>query len=268
MLTTIDRPTRRLPLILGFAIVAGLLWSGLAARPAAAVTGATLEAQLVGWVNQSRIARGLRPLYTDLRVADLAGDRAAIMAQRGILSHTIAGNIGAQLNNRSIQWYRYGEVIAYASGWGSATARQIYNLWRGSSGHWSLLMSSRFNYLGAGLAYRSTGRTFGSIVLTEALDHTRPRVRLLSGTRSGTTVRWTWTGWDSRLQTHTSGLRDFDVQYRADGRPWTLIRNDTTSRSLTLAGRIRGHSYAIRVRSRDRRGYVSSWSPELRIHVR
>ena len=37
-------------------------------------------------------------------------------------------------------------------------------------------MSSAFNYIGVGLAYRSTnGRTFGSVVLTESPDHTRPR---------------------------------------------------------------------------------------------
>lgn len=260
--------TRRLPILLGLALISGLLWSGLAAGSAAAVTGAQLEAQLVGWVNRDRAARGLRPLRVDLRVADLGGDRAAVMARRGILSHSVAGNIGSQLNTRRIQWYRYGEVIAYASGWGTSTASAIYNLWRRSSSHWSLLMSSRFNYLGAGLAYRSSGRTYGSIVLTESVDHSRPRAYISGASRSGTTVRWTWGGYDTRLQTHTSGLRNFDVQYRVDGGYWRLIRSRTTSRTLTLGSRTRGHSYAIRVRSRDNRGYISAWTAQSTLTVR
>jgi cysteine-rich secretory family protein len=259
--------TRRLPIVLGLAILASLLWSGLAVGPAAAVTGSTLEAQIVGLVNQHRTARGLRPLRGDLRVADLAGDRAAVLARRGILSHTAPGDIGSQLRSRRIQWYRYGEVIAYASGWGSATATRIFNLWKNSASHWSLLMSNRFNYLGAGLAYRSTGLTFGSIVLTESVDHSRPRIQMTDWSRSGTTIRWAWTGWDLALQTHTAGVRDFDIQYRLDARPWSTIRNNTGLRSIRLINRTRGHSYWLRVRSTDRRGIVSAWSAAIRIYV-
>lgn len=263
-----SRPaTRRLPIVITVALLGGLLWSGLAVGSAAAVTGAELEAQIVGWVNRDRVARGLRPLRVDLRLADLAGDRATVMARRGVLSHTVAGNIGSQLNNRGIQWYRYGEVIAYASGWGTSTASAIFNLWKRSSSHWALLMSSRYNYLGAGLAYRSSGRTFASIVLTESVDHSRPRAYMSDVSRTGTTVRWDWGGYDTRLQTHTSGLRNFDVQYRVDGGIWRLIRSRTTSRAVILGSRPRGHSYAIRVRSRDNRGYLSSWTVELRASV-
>jgi hypothetical protein len=259
--------TRRLPVILGISLLTGLLWSGLAVAPAAAVSGATLEAQIVTLVNRDRTARGLKPLRGDLRVADLAGDRAAVLARRGILSHTAPGDIGAQLRGRRIQWYRYGEVLAYASGWGSSTATRIFNLWKNSSSHWSLLMSNRFNYLGAGLAYRSTGVTYASIVLTESVDHTRPRITTPQPRKSGNDISWTWSGYDTPLQTHTAGLRDFDVQYRIDGRGWVWLRNNTGARSLTLADRGYGHSYSIRVRSTDRRGYVSVWSQEVRIWV-
>ena len=40
------------------------------------------------------------------------------------------------------------------------------------------------------------------------------------------------------LQTHTAGLRDFDVQYRIDSGSWRTLRNDTTTRSLTLTDRV------------------------------
>jgi hypothetical protein len=258
---------RRLPILFSLSLLCGLLWSGITAGPAAAVTGAQLEAQLVGWVNRDRTARGLRPLRTDLRLADLAGDRARILAQRGVLSHTVPGNIASQLNGRRIQWYRYGEVIAYASGWGSSTASAIFNLWKRSSGHWSLLMSNRLNYLGAGLAYRSSGRTFASIVLTESLDHTWPRAAMEGVSRSGTSLNWSWSGYDPLLQTHTAGLRNFDVQYRVDSGAWRALYNGTRGTGLTLANRVRGHSYAIRVRSRDNRGLIGRWTPELRAGI-
>ena len=35
-----------------------------------------------------------------------------------------------------------------------------------------------------------------------------------------TTSRWSWNGYDPRLQTHTAGLRDFDVQYRVGYGSW------------------------------------------------
>ena len=51
-------------------------------------------------------------------------------------------------------------------------------MWMASPSHRALLMSSRFNYIGLGLAYRSSNRrTFGSAVMTESLDHTRRMAR-------------------------------------------------------------------------------------------
>ena len=38
--------------------------------------------------------------------------------------------------------------------------------------------------------------------------------RVTGASRSGDDVSWTWNGYDPRLQTHTAGFRDFDVQYR------------------------------------------------------
>ena len=85
--------------------------------------------------------------------------------------------------------------------------------------------------------------------------------------RSGDDVRWTWSGYDPRLQTHTAGLRDFDVQYRVGWASWVLLRDNTTQTSITLANRPGGRSYALRVRATDRRGNVGVWSREARIWV-
>ena len=78
-----------------------------------AVTNTDLEYRILGWINQARAERNLKPLRADSRVWDLAGDRSAIMASKNILSHSIAGNVGTSLSSRGIKWYRWGDAIAY-----------------------------------------------------------------------------------------------------------------------------------------------------------
>ena len=238
--------------------------------PARAATSSTMGTSLYGWINQDRAARGLRPLRVDSRLQALATDRATSMASLNTLSHAAAGgNLATALTNRGIQWYTYGEAIGVTTyPWGTEAATNIYAMWKGSPTHWSLLMSATFNYVGAGFAYRSSsGRTFASIVFTESVDHTRPVARMRSASRDGSTVKWSWSGYDPVLQTHTAGFRDFDVQYRVDYGTWKTIRIDTTTTSLTLTGRPSGHYYGIRVQGRDRRGNLSAWSSELRVWV-
>jgi hypothetical protein len=69
------------------------------------------------------------------------------------------------------------------------------------------------------------------------------------------------------LQTHTAGLRDYDIQYRINYGTWVLLRDNTTATSLTLPDRSRGRSYAVRVRATDRRGNVGAWSAEKRLWI-
>jgi uncharacterized protein YkwD len=231
----------------------------------AAGTAETMEARIVSLVNGERTKRGLVPLRLHAGLVDLAGDRATYMASIGQMQHISC--LGCTLNARGIQWWSAGEDIAWTSyPWGDQAALSIFNGWKGSSGHWALLMSSHFNYIGLGVAYRSASHTtYASAVLTESKDRTTPWGRMSTVSRSGTTASWSWTGADTLLQTHTSGLRNFDVQYRVDGGTWTTIRSGTTARSLSLSGRAHGHYYGLRVRARDNLGYVSYYSAELRV---
>jgi uncharacterized protein YkwD len=237
---------------------------------ARAGTAETMESHLVGWINSSRAKLGLRALHVQGGLTNLAGYRAATMAATGVLSHTIAGCLMCSLNARGIQWFTDGEVIAENTyTWGDQSALALFNWWKGSPMHWGLLMSRTFNYLGVGVAYRSANRmTFGSVVLTESVDQTPPWSHMNSASASGTSVSWSWIGGDIYLQTHTAGLRNFDVEYRVDYGAWSLIRSGTTSRSLSLSSRAHGHWYGLRVRSRDWRGNVSGWSAEIRAWVR
>jgi uncharacterized protein YkwD len=262
-------PRRLLPRALGAALITALVVTAFAAPVSAATSASTAEAMIIGWVNTDRAAAGLAPLRGDSDLAYIAGVRASRMASSNTMSHTVGGNLGRQLAYRGVQWYRYGETIAYSSAdWSVDAARSIYRAWMNSAPHRALLMSARFNYIGVGLAYRSSNhRTFGSAVMTESVDHTRPVARIKTQGRTGDDVTWSWNGYDPRLQTHTAGLRDFDVQYRVDSGTWRMLRDNTTLTSTVLRDRVHGHYYAIRVRATDRRGNVGKWTAESRIWV-
>jgi uncharacterized protein YkwD len=256
----------------GLAVVAAVLvLSAISVSlpaPTQASAESTMESSLRSWISRDRTARGLRPLRNDARLAGLSGDRATWMAARRTLTHTSAdGNVCNALTKRSIYWYRCGEDIGWATGWGSTTAKYVYKLLRGSPSHWALLMSSRFNYVGVGVARSSDGRTYVSIVFIEGPDRTAPIPRMRTRSVSGRTVRFTWSAADVRLQTHTSGLKNFNVALRVDNGPYVQIRTGTTRTSLTLLHRARGHWYTVRIQARDRRGNLSAWSVGKRAWV-
>jgi uncharacterized protein YkwD len=260
-------PRRRLAIAMPFALIAAIAIS-VAAPVATGTTVSQAESSVIGWINAARSARGLTPLRYDSDLASISGIRAGRMASANTMTHTIGGNLSSQLDSYGVNWYRYGENIGWSTAsWPSTSAKGIFNAWMNSSAHRALILSSRFNYIGVGLAYRSSNRkTFSSAVFAETSDHTKAVGRVSRRSRSGDDIRWTWSGYDPRLQTHTAGLRDFDVRYRVGYGTWRLLRNNTTSTSLYLSNRPSG-SYAIRVRATDRRGNVGAWSSESRIWV-
>jgi hypothetical protein len=121
-------------------------------------------------------------------------------------------------------------------------------------------MSSQFNYIGVGVARRSNGSTYSSIVFIEGPDRTRPIARMRTRSVSGRTVRFTWSAVDPRLQTHTAGIGSYNVALRIDNGPYVQIRTRTSRTALTLFNRARGHWYTVRIQARDRRGNLSAWS--------
>jgi uncharacterized protein YkwD len=255
--------------------------AGFATPTSAATSGATtsststalnsVENSILTWLNRDRVARGLRPLRLDLRLAGLADDRAANLARANTLSHTAAGgNFGPLLYSLlGVTSWSWGEDIGWTGyPYGSSAASSLYSMWKHSSTHWQLMMSSTFNYIGVGVAYRSSNHTtWASLVFTESADHTRPYAHMASAGRSGTTIWFSWTGHDRLLQTHTAGLKNFDVQYRVDSGSWRVIRSGTTSHSITLSGRARHHTYYLRVQARDRRGNLSGYTSSLHVSV-
>jgi uncharacterized protein YkwD len=265
---TRPRVRRRLSVALAAALATLALVSAFPA-PAAATTSTDMAGMVLGRMNSDRVAHGLVSYRSWPAVAALAQDRAQRMADTHTLSHAAAGlNIGATLTARGLQWYGYGEIIGWSTAaWGRPSVSGIYDGWKGSAFHWGLMLSRTYNYAGVGVARAKDGSTFIAVVFTESRDHTRPTARNRLLTRSGTSLHFSWSGRDPRLQTHTAGLRSFDVQYRVDGGAWRTIRNDTAATSLTLYNRAHGHHYGFRVQSADRRGNLSAWTTDSRVWV-
>jgi uncharacterized protein YkwD len=230
--------------------------------------GRTAEDSLLAMINNARVSNGLVPLRLDARLRDLAEYRAGVMDSKNTLSHTVAGCLSCELTARGIQWYSEGECIAWDSySYPTDAIKIIFQLWHDAS-HWPLLMSSKFNYVGLGIVHNSSNnKTWASLVLTESVDHTPPVARITSSSRSGSTVSWSWSGTEVRLQTHTSGFKNFDVEYKVAGGLWKLIRSGTTTTSVSISGRPSGHEYYLRVRARDNRGNLSAWTAAVGIWV-
>ena len=279
------RPSPRMPrTLLALAIGASICMSVLATGPVLASANppeppgtttptspaqGTVEHYIRVMINTDRAARGLRPLIVDSRLQSLARTRAGTLADLGLLSHAAAGDVTSQLSTARVQWYSWGEDLGWSGyAWGYSAAKSLYTLWKHSPTHWALLMSANFNYYGVGVGDQWSGRaTYASILFSESRDHSAPSRAMTGRSRSGTTVRFSWTGADFRLQSHTAGLRSFDVEYRVDGGAWRIIKSGTTSTSLSIASRPHGHTYWLRVRARDRANNISAWSAAMYVTV-
>jgi uncharacterized protein YkwD len=268
------QPTLR-PIALVAMILALLATAvGPVANPASTNAATTLsptpdwvETTLLTWVNDARTARGLVPLRLHPGLVKMSDDWAVHMAGTGVLA--LPSCMSCMLTTYGVQKYNYGGIASWSTyNWGSDAATSIWQGWKSHSTQWAKLMSSTMNYIGIGIGYRSANRsTWSAVFVTESKDRTSPWARMTSVSRSGTTVTWWWTGADTKLQTHTAGLKNFDVQYRVGTGTWSTIRSGTTARSLSLGSRAHGHYYGLRVRSRDNLGYLSGWSAEMRVWV-
>jgi uncharacterized protein YkwD len=238
-------------------------------NPPNSPSSVAVEKYIRTWLNHDRAVRGLRSLRVDIRLQGIATTRAQELASLGLLSHSAPGNLGSQLNAAGVRWYGWGEDIGWSSySWGHDVALSLYTMWKHSPGHWKLMMSNRYNYLGIGLGYRwPDGATYASIVFAEMPDHSAPTARMTSAVRTGTSVSFRYKGTDTILQTHTAGLKDYDVEYKVDAGPWTIIRTHRTASSITLKSRAHGHTYYIAVRARDAKGNVGRWSSPKHLYV-
>jgi uncharacterized protein YkwD len=270
LLLALGRSRGTLATILALVVALGAAATHALPAAAASRTTASAEASLLAWTNRDRTALGLRPLRSDRPLVAIAGTRAENLVAASTFSHAAAGgDLAPALTRAGVQWYAWGENIAWGpGGLTGTTVAGIYQAWRKSASHWELLMSPTMNYIGFGVAVRAAdGRVFASTVFTESRDHTTPRAKIDGATRSGTTITFAWHGYDAPLQTHWAGLRDYDVWYRVDGGTWRLVRDNTTATSLRLGSRAHGHRYWLMVRARDRAANVGRQSTPISVWV-
>jgi uncharacterized protein YkwD len=263
---------RRLSLLMTAALAIGLVTAASpvpAAATVAAGTASDTTARILATMNAGRTARGLVAYRAWGTLAALAAERAATMAAVGVLSHDVAGeDLGGTLTARGVSWMGYGEIIARSSyPFGADAADHVYAMWKASPPHHAVMFSGTYNYVGIGAAQSADGTTWVAAIMTESRDHTAPVARNGSLSRSGRDVIFRWSGSDRRLQTHTAGLRSFDVQMRRDKGSWRTVRDNTTSTRAVFPDRAHGHWYGFRVQAADRRGTLSAWTSEIRIWV-
>jgi uncharacterized protein YkwD len=245
-----------------FVLLICISWFGSATPVSAATTAQAMDSQILSLINSERAAAGLVGLRRDTRLAGWAGERSAWMVTHGILTHdSWDGAPCTMYAKMRIAWYGCGEAIGFTTAnYGSTAASFLFNLWKASPDHQALLMSSAYNYVGIGVAYRaSTHTTYASILFLEGPDRTPPVATLTGPTVSGGRLHWSWTGSDPVLQTHQSGMKNFDVQLSANGGAWKTIQSNSTVTSETTRVERAGSTWRLRVRATDMAGNNSAW---------
>lgn len=219
---------------------------------------------LVHLSNGKRAGLGLVALRTDPTLMAIARDRANVMAQTDIMSHTEPNGrkVFDRLNDAGLTWYGAGEIIAWNNYPAEYTTAEAIRAWMASPGHRAIMVSTGYNYVGFGAAVSASGKKYYAGVYARLPDHTGAFARLGTVTKTivdarhkRVTVRWS--GGDVRLQVGTAGLRYFEVQRRSPGGTWRSWGTTTrTSLSVTWT---RGNTYEVRVRARDKAGNWGSW---------
>jgi uncharacterized protein YkwD len=165
-MTSAIRAPRTLPsvarvLLAAIVLTATVSIVGPASHPkvaAAQTTAEYMQGLLVTWINDARAARGVPRMRVGTKTTALAVSRAQTLASTNKLAHPSC--LGCLLTKWSITWSRCGEVIAGTTyPWGYQAAKSLFNAWKGSSGHWTILMSRSYTRFGIGVAYRSSNHT-------------------------------------------------------------------------------------------------------------
>jgi uncharacterized protein YkwD len=271
MVPLVTAPRRRRLASLALAALLGLA----IAAPGAAVAVTTpvdegalsaAEAAMVSALNLDRTSHGLVPVRVDARLMTIARARSDDMVAKSYFSHVQPDgrNVFDILTAQHIAWYNAGEIIAWNAYPMDSTVAAANYQWKNSPGHYAIVMSTSYNYVGVGLAVDPAGKKVWTAVYLRGPDRTAARAtaatpKVVAGPTVTTRyARLSWTGYDVRLQALTSGLRSYAVQRRVDGGAWAAVLSGTTLRSKTVKVYL-GHRYEFRFSARDRAGNPGAW---------
>jgi uncharacterized protein YkwD len=259
----------RLAPLLSLTLLAAVLASPAPIAAADTMTVSAAESAMLAALNADRTAVGLVPVRADARLMAIARARSADMVANHYFSHLqLDGrSVFDIINANGIKWFGAGEIIAMnQSPTLDASAARANVQWLNSPGHYAIVISASYNYVGVGLAVdAATGSKFWTAVYLRGPDRTGARAKARTpsisagSTSSRRRVRVTWSGADVRLQVLTSGLHSYRVQRRRDAGSWVTVRSSTTRTSLTF-DLARHHTYRFRIRARDNAGNWGAWS--------
>jgi uncharacterized protein YkwD len=133
------------------ALLACATAAGAVFLPSSALAAGS-EGEAIDALNDMRRANGLAPLRVSEGLNRSSGDYARRMLQHDFFGH--GARIDVPGGFRSA-----GETLAYHTGW-DAQPRRTVSRWMNSPGHRAVLLSSRFHWVGMGLA---RGRLAGRV---------------------------------------------------------------------------------------------------------
>ena len=121
------------------------------------------ELLVISLVNQERSAPGLVPLRQINDLVAILRSRASAMASTNALSHSVGGDIGAQLADAASPGTGTASAIAYTTtASADSAARTPIQYVDGQPAHW-MPMSPAYNYVGVGRAHRRRDLRFGIV---------------------------------------------------------------------------------------------------------
>ena len=255
--------------LLSLALLAAVLLMPAPIAAADTMTVSAAESAMLAALNVDRTAKGLVPVRVDSRLMAIARARSQDMVTNNYFSHVQPDgrNVFDIINANGIKWFGAGEIIAMNQNPTLETSVARANVqWLNSPGHYAIIISTSYNYVGVGLAVdAATGSKFWTAVYLKGPDRTGALARARTPSISaGSTsyrrkVRVAWSGADVRLQVLTSGLYTYQVQRRRDSGSWVTVKASTIRTSLTF-DLARHHTYRFRIRARDRAGNWGRWS--------
>ena len=130
---------RRLPV----SLLTGLLVAAATVIPAGPAS-ADAQGDAIDQLNQVRRSHGLAPLRSSLSLHRSSTRYARQMMKRGYFGHRSRIAVSSQFG-------RAGETLALSAGWQAQPGRTVSN-WMNSPAHRAVLLSSRFRWVGMGIA--------------------------------------------------------------------------------------------------------------------
>src|SRR4051794_33727167 len=152
------------------------------ADPADGAILAQAELDLVSLLNRHRVDVGLIGLPADPDLMAIACDRAEVMAANDLMSHTEPDGrkVWDRLNDAQITWYGAGEIIVWNNWPAEYSPAGAFQAWVGSPGHYAIMVSRDYNYVGLGAAISATGRRYYAGLFVKEPDETGARARITS----------------------------------------------------------------------------------------